>query len=201
MGPRTASTPLRLAGLDEREVLVGAGTKSRVVEPDAVDEIENLIAGQAAQERRNLGVGALLKQDARLALEGVAECGKRPLAKSVSGAEDSATYGDSSASSAMPRAVGAAATVTLACTDSGLKRISRGAPGAAGKASSRVVKPLAETRIRSRAEPAGGSSKESVTSRLALPEDGSDAGTRSRGDELDGRSGKPRRLKSPGPSR
>ena len=65
-----------LAGIDEREVLVRPRTEGRVVQPHAIDEVEHLVSGQAAQKRRHLAVGALLHHHAGRAFEGIADRGQ-----------------------------------------------------------------------------------------------------------------------------
>ncbi len=72
-----------LCGFDESEVLVRSRAEGGVIETDAVDEVEHLIPGEAAEKGRNLGGGGLLHQHARFAFERVADGEQRTGAEAV----------------------------------------------------------------------------------------------------------------------
>lgn len=74
---------LGLARVGEGQILIRARSERRVVEPDTIYEVEHVIPGQAAHERRDLPVGALLDHHADAAVQRVANRHDRPPAPIV----------------------------------------------------------------------------------------------------------------------
>ena len=67
-----------LRGIDPAHVLIRTRPKRRVVETDAIDQVQHLIAREPPEKRRGLSVGTLLDHDPCRSVQHAAECRERP---------------------------------------------------------------------------------------------------------------------------
>ena len=64
-----------LARFHDRQILIRPGPKGGVIESHAIDQIQDLVAGQTPQERRDLSGPGLLQQNIRTRLQRVCHGG------------------------------------------------------------------------------------------------------------------------------